>query len=1072
MNTLDQIAETKNLTWAWEKAKSFYQPGDIWFDELEVAQFEINLKEELRSIQESLLNGSYNLNPILPVAFPKKKDDDGPRTRQTFWIKVRDQVTWLAVVNIIGKELDYLMPFWSYGNRLYISTFYEWDAASKKRELNFGYYRNTTKNTYRKWSQSWPLYRRHINLTSKFLSGNGAISEELDENEIEMLEVNKKLDNTHPLKVNYIESSYWTDNLSGQLFWAGVDLEKFYPNLNNAIIESNIREYLPNQEEKLYDLISNLLAFEIDTVGWTDEELKKISAQSGEFNHLPTGLFVAGFLSNVALLKIDKIINDKLNTQKNIAHFRYVDDHVILATSFEDLTKWLEEYRQIIEGEELGTNFNVTKTEPIELGKYLEASEDQKKDGKLYQSAVEAAKLDPDFPSPLMTQTLAKVSKIASTEFHLLGPDEEKSLIADIEHLLVTEFPDQELRRDTRVAFAARMLSSLVPQLTFNIEAYYGLQSKLVNLSIELEKSKKKKEDTSVIKSEIKLTNELIKKEQIVLDTNEQKISDRTIKLLLKAIRENHQKVRLWSRILEFLSKSGSLRINKVLKEIEDLKGGGETNNLSITFIHSLTLQVITQLLLKAFRIVTSKNSSYKQLKRSKGFMQDILKDSLFKYFDGSITEKSKTYEKNSLDLFKFCSGTILYLLEEDKKGLIQKYNLINWDDPNRFCRNTNYDFSVWIWWLYNQLPYEENKEPYLWKNVVPLLNPSKINDQVLIQLFPKNLNIELLKGIDENKSSFEKNEGWLFDVYQGLVHEGASTEYDILAKIRRKTVPLKDYITLYDWIEWLQQREVEVNQESKEHIIFDPRVGEWMALEVIKQIAVALKEKFETIDIFDFSQKADYSRNIHPNNFKLDRDWIDKPSTRTEPLTWETLRLMVRKKQITLRAKDDLIYDNRFIAYDTDNFMPFISNRRNESIINSLGSLLICLLSKNNDLPNRWNPLGHQQNWLSLAKVKLKNVPISSVTRDIIDGCFSKRNQETAMIRYLETKKGHSFVDDTSLDPPYFVDIQAFIKYIDFSQLELEKQQLSVSNHQPRQLIPIHLKQMNRDNYQELIEE
>ena len=179
-----------------------------------------------------------------------------------------------------------------------------------------------------------------------------------------------------------------------------------------------------------------------------------------------------------------------------------------------------------------------------------------------------------------------------------------------------------------------------------------------------------------------------------------------------------------------------------------------------------------------------------------------------------------------------------------------------------------------------------------------------------------------------------------------------------------------------------------------------------------------------------------------------------------------------VRKKQITLRAKDDLIYDHRFIAYNTDNFMPFLSNRRNESIINSLGSLLICLLSKNNDLPNRWNPLGHQQNWLSLAKVKLKNVPISSVTRDIIDGCFSKRNQETAMIRFLETKKGHSFVDDASLDPPYFIDVQAFIKYIDFSQVELEKQQLSVSNHQPRQLIPIHLKQMNRDNYQELIEE
>src|SRR5689334_20198569 len=101
MNSLIQeITDHKNLYWAWEKTKWCYKPGDIWFNEIEVAAFEANLSNELASIRRDILDDNYKISEIQPVPFPKGKNSKGPRTRQTFWISVRDQVTWIAVVNI------------------------------------------------------------------------------------------------------------------------------------------------------------------------------------------------------------------------------------------------------------------------------------------------------------------------------------------------------------------------------------------------------------------------------------------------------------------------------------------------------------------------------------------------------------------------------------------------------------------------------------------------------------------------------------------------------------------------------------------------------------------------------------------------------------------------------------------------------------------------------------------------------------------------------------------------------------------------------------------------------------
>lgn len=1078
MSFISQISEINNLYWAWEKAKWLYQPGDIWFDELEVAAFEADLHNELLSIQKDIQENTYTVQKIYPVAFPKGSDEDGPRTRQTFWISVRDQVTWLAVVNILGRELDSKMPFWSYGNRLYISTFYEDNPETQKKELKFGYYRNTTKYTFRKWSQSWPLYRRHIKLTAKFISGKGAGNivplGNLEEKEPELLEVNDALEEEHPLKVQYLKPDYWDKELNGELFWAGLDLKNFYPQLNIKKVQTNIQKYLGEPDEALNNLIERLLFFPLDLTGWEPEEIQKIKLDAAEqYNHMPTGLFVAGFLANVALLEVDKIITEKLLANKDIAHFRFVDDHVILCTSFEKLTTWIKEYEKLIQEGEIGADFNAKKTQPSELSRYLELlGEETDKEvlDKALKDATSVTKLDPEFPSPLMTQTLAKVSKIACTEFQLLDPAGEQTLLADIEHLLITDFPDNELRKDTRVSFAARMLSNLVPQLTTNTDATYKLYRQIIEL-----KAKRKgatAETAAAIDDEIKVAEESLKLHEKKALDDETKISNRAIKLLLKAVLENHEKVRLWTRVLEFSLRSGNSILLKILNEIQELKNKKATNDLSITFIHSLILQVLSQLLWKSFAIINNPSTSFKQKTRTTIFIDDLLSRPVQDYFKNNMAGREKIYEKNSYGIFRFTAGTVIYLLKEigrhDYTALLNDYHFVDWrDEPETFCNKSPYSFGIWGWWLINHLPKnDDNEPPYLWDLISTRLNAGERIDSNIIQLFPAYLSKILLDGVESNKEIYQDNEGWLFDVRNGIIKRQQNpADYSILGTVNQKAKVLNNRLSLYEWINWTNQRHHQLEGTNEGHFIYDPRLSEWMALEITKQIASELSGRLTNLTFYAFWDKSiRYALCIHPNNFTVPEDWVGDNT----PLTWERLRQIVNDKRIQLRANEELIYDKRFITSEGSIVQMYVTNNQNDSIISAIGALFICLISRKSLLPHRWNPIGHQQAWLGLARSSLKNISLSSFTRDIIEGCFSKRNRETAILKQLNVKNGMSVENDSSNDPPYFINVDELIRFIETSQKALESQQLSVSDHQPRQLIPISLKQMKREIHQE----
>ena len=357
---IDEIVKLENLHWAWEKAKHFYQQEEYWYDKLELERFSANYESEIQKIVTDILNGSYRLTPIRPIFFPKSADgEEAPCNRQMFYIAVRDQLVWLAVVNVIGKYYDQQMPYWSYGNRLYMSMFPKGKSSTGKVIWGYGPYRNSTAHTYQSFQQSWPRFRRDVYLTSKIMSG-----------QTDRLKIEEKEDIQNDLaqrslrKVQYKDTNFWNSLVRFEkIYWCNIDLSKFYPSLKISFIKKGFNafdEFLRQTQDynKVVELLNALLAFNLNFDGFpsdTSFECIQLSTSDVNFDGIPTGLFVAGFLANIAMLptdySINKIVEKDAKTDRRIAHFRYVDDHTFIAVDESALLDWVDQYKTILDKE-------------------------------------------------------------------------------------------------------------------------------------------------------------------------------------------------------------------------------------------------------------------------------------------------------------------------------------------------------------------------------------------------------------------------------------------------------------------------------------------------------------------------------------------------------------------------------------------------------------------------------------------------------------------------------------------------------------------------------------------------
>lgn len=626
----------ENFFYAWQKLKNELDKNDICFDRYDYALFEVDLENNINKLIKEIKDGSYEQDEIKILPLPKKYDEkEGKKkVRQHFYVPVRTQLVWMAIVNQI-LILDYDFKFWNYGNRIYYSAFYEEDSENTSiKKLKLGLYRHTSKHLYRKWQQSWPLFKKHISITAKML-----YQLKLDNDEDEIRENNNSIEDKR--KVKYLDSNYLIKNKDKEikeLYWLSIDFKSFYPSIKLDKLKTIFKDKVNNIVDDLsFEIIDKLFCFKIGNLDdFNTQELNELSIDNNkDFKSLPTGLFVAGFLSNLFLTNIDNEIEEEIK-DKNIYIFRFVDDNIILADDFEKLYNFYEIYKKIIN--KYGIQINEGKIEPKQFREYVtffDKSSDKNKEipidividlykhllknnfeenkkeefyNDFFKTQREKVKkaclVDKEFIKPFINETLKKVSNISKINFDLLTIEEQQNLVKDIVHLFTTDLDDKEIREDTKLSFCATKLCSFLKnKCFFSVEDYEEYLKKIQG---------DKKTDKEILEL-------LLQKRKKVLSVY--------LKYLLNAIETYHDKRNLYYKTIEFIAGSGIdikiflERIEKIIKE--------KCNTLAVSSLLQILFNSLSKILIKQYLICKENTNSYNAIQKenAKYFIENAKKN-------------------------------------------------------------------------------------------------------------------------------------------------------------------------------------------------------------------------------------------------------------------------------------------------------------------------------------------------------------------------------------------------------------------------------------------------------------
>jgi len=1067
---IEQLTNPDNLYWAWDKVKKQYHRDGLWYNEIQLAHFEMNLRIELQKIAEDFRNNSYKLELIKPIPFPKKKKDADHKVRQFFDIHVRDQVAWIALLNIIGPNLDYKMPAWSYGSRLYRPVWIEEDDKGKKKK-KYSWYRHTSGYIYRKFIHSWPLFRRHISITIKIMSGKDKYMER-DNEEIK----NSEEDLPDNLRLPYFDKNFWPKKFE-DLYWASIDFNKFYPNIKRKPILDNIKRHLKGfngvDVSQIVEIATSLLGFRLDCKGWSKEELEEMGFPPDFETGIPTGLFASHFLANIAMLtideKIDKKINDYDKDKRNIAHFRYVDDHIVIASSFDELVNWIKEYEKILDKSGIGVRYNVDKFTPNKFREYLKGQYKE----ELKKGAEEETHLDPQFPKPLMTETIAQVSNIARTDFDLLDEDEQIHLLEELKLLMLADFHDDEIREDTRLSFAAMKISKLAPKITEVFKIRHMLekekkeeegwreeqekkldslkkQKKLCDLNDEKEIADKIKEITDKIngieKNLLHIKNRYEEYEKIQAEG----IDDESIlRLLMQAVHKYPDKLRLWRRAFEYCKITGVFEERYFKDEMEVFKNDGK---LTYPYFSAFVKQVIAQHIIECAKVIVDNEALYQRRVAASSYLEKIT-PFILKINKIKRKRLRKHYEIFSADLLRCAVGTVELILtdtdtkefESERRTIVRKMGSlrvekINWRRPSLYWQQDKvYGLSSWAWWAESMTNgnWESSPGP-VWKAVSCMLTAEESNAWPFWIRYPKYLNNQVITHMckqEEESYYFNRlNCGWIYDVGD---NKGKNK---IVEKLKGLNIHLpktneETISSLYDWILFTQKLES-----------YDPRGSEWTCLFIIEQ---CIEQINSIVD------GANYQL-IHPANFSIPSAW----SNSEDWITWNCWEKLIKETQISIVHLSQRIGDQRITPeWERDmNHLPQIRG---------MGMLLLGLLRKSFEWPNIWNPEGLQKAYNNITAKLIKEITCSSRTCGILEACLLWRSKENFNFQMRLFNQDINKIDEDTLNIlPKIYNSEIFKKCLQESRNVLKKHQMSVHENMPRQLIPIRLEAVKEEKW------
>ena len=1066
MTAYDRLLLPENLNYAWLKAKKLYWTADGYIDNGELAEFELDLEHRLIKIRQQFKRGVWRLKRLRPLPRPKKIKDGVPFNRQYYHVAVDDQVAWIAVVNAIGPELDQHMPPWSYGNRIYRPAWYEHEE-DRNSTLEIGPYRHASGWLYRKFKHSWPLFRRHVALTARTMAHTltlPADRDELDQAERLAAAVAEK-EGLPYLKAGFWEPPNGTARRT-DLYHASIDLRQFYPSLRSEAVLAGLGLAGATDDDRMRKLLTDMLRFRIDKSEMPPETLERVEPDfdSVQIRGIPTGLFVAGFLANAAMLPVDTTVNQRILGRRSLAHFRFVDDHTILAYDFEELCAWIDSYQTLLIQCNTGVCVNTEKYDPVSLGEWMgirtEASveanvlsektrvnRDQKE-----QAAIRDTRFNGANPTRLLTKTLGQVSAIAAANVDILDDLDLQERLNQLEWLLLADIPAREIRPDTRAAFAAGKIAELAPIL---VQEPDGLIEAARSLEILKANAPKPEQVTRERVEEYKTAVEAQRKDLEELQAEHRRDEERHLRrcfdLLLQAFREYPEKARLFYRMHEYCRATGFRGLHQIASWIRDARERG--HGVWADYYAGLSLQILARGVLLAARAWKAEDALRSEKEAAWSYLEDVSQVDI-RGFSGPRKDEAWFHAVSRKEFGAALLSVAAVVRQADADTRLSQ-GLERLADK---CLSVSFNSSADAWELETArrpgvwahlaeciLSVDDSPSP-AWERFERLFSFSHVPDHRATRRYPERLSDA---GWDQllhsEKSTPKTDSGWLRDAMDGndgRIEAARSSKKSALRLAARSlAIPSKGWMTLAKWTELV----------SDKFSPFDPRRSEWTALEIVRQVVSPIIDE----------PSADQSRldRLHPNNLLVPESW--KTEFACEPqmagISWEAWRQFVQSKPIKLRASAMSVLDYRYFTATQGGRHLNDWERR----LVGVGRLLLGLLRLNHHALRIWNVRGNEQIFMLPQTRWFQSLAISSSTLLLIEGCLSGRSAETRAIAFNPGLFGWEDgreANDIEFDPPSLVGPNELLCAIVSAQQVLEVNQLAVGMNQPRQLIPFRI--------------
>ncbi len=379
-------------------------------------------------------------------------------------------------------------------------------------------------------------------------------------------------------------------------------------------------------------------------------------------------------------------------------------------------------------------------------------------------------------------------------------------------------------------------------------------------------------------------------------------------------------------------------------------------------------------------------------------------------------------------------------------------------DPSQKWSEATGYSLGVWVQWLETVVRHRGVRPSDVWFRSAMAHDPAISSDWQSLRKGPRYLREIIGDGARARvASSLALDDGgWLLEYLGSNAGERTGPAFAtkqlsrLMERHNSERAKSGSYVTGLEWVVRLQAALPDDG--------FDPRSSEWTDLEILRQILIPLL-KFGTDET-----RLDH---LHPGNVLISAAWLDKrPGDGTNARwTWESWRHAMRQSKDGVRLTKVAIQDYRRqprLGPDQNDLLSVWEAR-----LRGCGLLLIGLIARDFALPSHWNVEGGERDTATFLRALLEEVPVSSHTLAILEASLLPRSSETARMRltpwaFFGIKKVE-VINDTRSDPPILRGVADLIKAIERAQAVLERGQISVLNHAPRQLIPMNVRQLKR---------